>query len=319
VLDSSGSAVEAPLPTYLRDGAFAVAWRRSTPPNHRLKLVTVDRDRRRGGTLNATTTGESAYDPQWAAGPAPALLWSRRTRADALELTTSGLRGVRLPAIPFSEPGATGNAAGLATVSWVDDGRVLVADRTPDGFGAPITVAVGEVDRTRVIRGRGGATLVLWRQETDLMVAARPAGGSFGPGPPRLGEHDGRRAGRAHPHRRGARGRADRGQLAGRGAPARATRRRRRSARAGPVTRPRAARGARRRRHRERVRRLDGRELRARGHRATHRGGGILGPARLLAARTDPSSIPTLAATGEGGAVLAWVAGGDAHARTYRP
>jgi hypothetical protein len=48
-------------------------------------------------------------------------------------------------------------------------------------------------------------------------------------------------------------------------------------------------------------------------------GGGILGAPRLLAARTDPTSTPTLAATREGGAVLAWVAGGDAHARTYRP
>jgi len=55
--------------------------------------VTVDRDGRRGATVNATTTGESAYDPQGVAVPVPALVWSRRTRADALELTPNGLRG----------------------------------------------------------------------------------------------------------------------------------------------------------------------------------------------------------------------------------
>ena len=181
VLDSSRNSVETPVTTYVRDGAFAVAWRRYLAGNHRIRFVSVDRNGRRGGTINATTTGESAYRPEWVAGPAPVLAWSRRMRADALELTPTGLRSVRLPVSPLSEPGATTDANGLATVSWVNDGRVLVSDRGPDGFGPPITVAGGEVNLTRVIRARGGATLVFWRQDTDLMGAARPAGGGFGP------------------------------------------------------------------------------------------------------------------------------------------
>ncbi len=36
--------------------------------------MTVDRDGGRGATINATTTGESAYDPQWVAGPVPTLV-----------------------------------------------------------------------------------------------------------------------------------------------------------------------------------------------------------------------------------------------------
>jgi len=47
--------------------------------------------------------------------------------------------------------------------------------------------------------------------------------------------------------------------------------------------------------------------------------GGILGTPRLLATRSDLTSSPQIAATREGGAVLAWIAGGDVHARTYRP
>jgi hypothetical protein len=82
VLDSARNSVETPIVTYVRDGAFAFAWRRYLSRNHRIRFVTVDRDGRRGATINATTTGESAYDPRWVAGPVPVLAWSRRTRAD---------------------------------------------------------------------------------------------------------------------------------------------------------------------------------------------------------------------------------------------
>lgn len=319
VLDSSRNSVEAPLPAYLRDGAFAVAWRRYSRPNHRLKLVTVDRDGRRDGTLSLTTTGESAYDPQWAAGRAPALLWSRRTRADAIELTRSGLHGVRLPVSPLSEPGATTDATGLSTVSWVDDGRVLVSDRSPGGFGAPATLATGEVDLTRVVRGGGGATLAFWRQDTDLMVAARPAGGSFGPARRVLANttdaaqvavtQTGEVLVVAPVGDSSFVGELQLVRLGGDGTPLDAVR---------PLGRGRRA-----------VLAADGTgsafvawtgESSARAITARRiAAGGIPGPPRRLAARSDRSSSPALAATREGGALLAWIAGGDVHARTYRP
>lgn len=321
VLDSSPNSVETPITTYVRDGAFAVAWRRFLGQNHRIRVATVDRNGRRGATINATTTGESAYDPQWVAGPVPALAWSRRTRADAIELTPTGLRGVRLPVSPLSEPGATTDANGLATVSWVNERerRVLVSDRGPGGFGPPATVATGDVSLTRVIRARGGATLVFWRQDADLMVAARPAGGSFGAARRVLANT----ADAAQVALTGTGevlvvaptgdsslvGDLQLARLGADGAPLGST----------------LALG----RGRRAVLAADGTgsafvawmgESSARAITARRIApGGILGVSRLLAARSDPTSSPTLAATREGGAVAAWVAGGDVHARTYRP
>ena len=320
VLDSSASSVEAPLATYVRDGGFAVAWRRFQSGNHRIQYRGVDRDGRTSGKFNATTTGESAYDPAWIPGPTPALIWSRRTRADAIELSAAaGQRGVRLPSAPLSEPGAAADAEGLATVTWVDDERVLVSDRGASGFGAPQTLATGEVNTTRVVRAAGGATLVFWRQDTNLMVAARPPGGSFGPARQVLASTTdapqvavtgtGEVLAVAPTGDSSFVGQLELARLGADGAPL------------GPV------------RVLGRGRRVqlapDGTgsafvawmgESSARAITARRiAGGGILGVPRALAARTDSTSSPQLAATREGGAVLAWIAGGDVHARTYRP
>ncbi len=319
VLDSSSSSVEAPVTTYVRDGAFAAVWRRYLRPNQRLRMRTVDRNGRGGPTINVTTTGESAYDPAWVSGPVPALLWSRLTRADALELAPTGPRGVRLPVSPRSEPGAATDPDGLATVSWVDQGRVLVSDRGPSGFGPPLTLATGEVNLTRTVRLPGGATLVLWRESTDLMVAARPAGGSFGPARRVLASTtdaaqvvvtrtsevlvvaptgDSSLVGELQLARLGpdgaslgptlSLGRGRRAQLAADGTG---------SAFVAWIGESSA-------------RAITARRI---------ANGGILGAPRPLAARSDLSSTPQIAATREGGAVLAWIAGGDVHARTYRP
>lgn len=226
---------------------------------------------------------------------------------------------MRLPVSPLSEPGATTDANGLATVSWVNDGRVLVSDRGPSGFGPPITVATGDVNLTRVIRARGGATLVFWRQHTDLMVAARPAGGGFGPARLVLASTTdaaqvaltgtGEVLVVAPTGDSSLVGELQLARLGADGAPLGAVRSLGRGRRAvlaadgtgsafvtwmgetsaGAITARRIA------------------------------GGGILGVQRLLAVRSDLTSSPTLAATREGGAVAAWVAGGDVHARTYRP
>ncbi|MBA2349169.1 MAG: hypothetical protein H0V81_12825, partial [Solirubrobacterales bacterium] len=170
--------MDAPLPRYAGDGSFAVVWRRFEGCSHRLRLRTVDRRGRISPTTRLTGGGESAYYPAWADGPGAALQWTRRTRADGAELTADGLRRLRLPAAPLSDPGA---APGLTTISWVDEERVLVSDRDADGYSAPLTLATGEVNLTRTVRVRG-ATLVLWREDTNLMVAARPADGApFGP------------------------------------------------------------------------------------------------------------------------------------------
>jgi len=322
VLDSSRNSVETPIPTYVRDGAFAVAWRRHLARNHRIRFVSVDRDGRRGATINATTTGESAYHPQWVAGPVPVLAWSRRMRADALELTPAGLRGVRLPVSPLSEPGAATDADGLATVSWVNDGRVLVSDRGPGGFAPPITVASGQVNLTRVIRARGGATLVFWRQDTDLMVSARPAGGSFGSARPVLASTTDAaqvaltRTGEvlvvAPTGDRSVVGELRLARLGADGAalgPVRSLGRGRRAALAADGTGSAfvAWMGE------SSARAVSARRIAA---------GGILGAPRVLATRSDPLSGPAgpaLAATREGGAVAAWIDRNDVHARTYRP
>ena len=319
VLDSSPNSVEAPLPAYIRGGSFAIVWRRYYRPTHRLRLTTVDRHGRRGARINLTTTGESAYDPRWVAGPVGALIWSRRTRADAIEFVPTGFRGVRLPVSALSEPGAAGGPDGLATVSWVDEGRVLVADRGADGFGPATVVAAGAVDATRVVRLPGGATLLFWRQDEDLIVAARPAGGSFGA--PRRVLASTTDAAQVAVTRTGevlvvapTGNRSFVGEL--------------RLARLGvdgtPLGPQRSLGSG---RHAALV--ADGTgsafvawtgESSARSVLARRvAAGGILGPPRVLAARTDSASRPALAATREGGAVAAWITGGDVHARSYRP
>lgn len=319
VLDTTTRAVEAPLATYVRDGAFAVAWLRGLGPNVRLRYRTADRAGRLGPKINATTTGSSAFEPAWVPGQVPALLWSRTTRSDALELAPTGPRGVRLPSAPRSEPGAAGGGDGLRTVAWVNDERVLVSDRGAGGFGAPFVLAAGDVNRTRVVRV-GGATLVLWRQGTELTVAARPSDGApFGP--PRLV----------------LAGTTDIAQVAVTGtgevlvlAPVgdsslvgelQLTRLGRDGAALGAV------RALGRGRRAQLVADGTGSAFAAwLGERATRAvtarriaAGGILGPPRRLAVRSDLSSVPALGATHEGGAVLAWVTDGDVHARTYRP
>ena len=319
LLDSSRNLVEAPVSTYVRDGAFSVVWRRFKSPNHRLQSRTIDRAGRPAGTINVTTTGQSAYFPEWTAGPVPVLTWSRRTRADAMELAPTGGRGVRLPVSPLSKPGVATGPDGLATVSWVDDERVLVADRGPEGFAAAVTVATGEVNRTEVLRLPGGATLLFWRQDSDLMVAARPPGGSFGA--PRVvlaSTTDGARVALTRTGEVLVVAPVGDSSFVGE------LRLARLGATGAPLG-PQRSLG----RGRRAVLAADGtgsafvawmgessdRAITAR----RIANGGILGPARLLAARSDPGSSPTLAATREGGAVAAWIAGGDVRARTYRP
>lgn len=312
VLDSSTSAVEAPLPAYERAGRFLVAWRRFQSGNQRIRYRRVTATGRLGGTVDATTTGQSAVLPAWSEGPV--LSWSRRTRTDATSFEAGGPVGLRLPATPLSEPGI---AAGAATVAWVDEGRLLVSDRAGSAFGAPFVLATGEgLNRPRAVRV-GGATLVLWRDGVDLRVAARPSGGVFGAARTVLRDTtdlaqvavtgtgevlvvapvgDSSRVGALTLVRLGAGG-APLG-------PARALGRGRSAQLAADGTGSAFAawmsEGAERS---VTVRRI-----------AT---GGILGAAHVLAARS--SGIPSLATTREGGAVVAWVAGGAVHARTYRP
>lgn len=318
VLDSSPNSVEAPISTYVRDGGFAVAWRRFTSTNQRIQYRKVNRDGRTSGKFNATTTGESAYDPAWVPGTTPALIWSRQTRADAIELSPTGLRGVRLPVAPRSEPGAATDANGLATVSWVNNERVLVSDRGPAGFGAPLTLATGEVNRTAVARV-AGATLVFWRQDTNLLVAARPPGGSFGP--PREVLANTTDAAQVAVTRTGEVlvvaptgdssfvGQLQLARLGADGAPLGAVK---------PLGRGRRAQLAADGTGSAFVAWMSESSTRAITVRRIA-AGGILGVPRPLAARQDITSSPQLAATREGGAVLAWIVGGDVHARTYRP
>jgi hypothetical protein len=318
VLDRSTHALEAPLPQYVRGGAFAAAWRRYASPSQRIELNTIDRDGHAGGTDQLTGPSQSAGFPLWVPGPVPSLLWSRDTRADAVELATTGLRGVQLPATPKSEPAGASDAAGLAAVSWVHDGSVLVADRTPGGFGPPIIVATGEVSSTQLVRVHG-ATLVFWRQDADLMVAARPPGGTFGAPRVVLAQTsdeatavvtgteevlvtdlvgDSSRTGQVQLARLGADGAA-----------------------LGPVTvlgRGRAVQLTADGTGSAFVAWMSERSTRAISVRRVA-AGGIFGDIHVLTSREDPTSRPTLASTKEGGAVVAWVRGGDVQATTYRP
>ena len=220
---------------------------------------------------------------------------------------------------PRSRAGTATGPDGLATVSWVDSSRVLVSDRGPDGFGAPVVVATGDVNRTRVLRLPGGTTLVFWRQTTDLMVSARPPGGDFGP--PRLvlaGTTDAAQVALtgtgevlvlAPVGDSSLVGALQLARLGADGAPLGPTRTLGRGRRA--------------------VLAADGTgsafaawigESSARAVSAVRiANGGIVGTPRILATRSDLASRPTLAATREGGAVAAWIASGDVHARLYQP
>lgn len=320
VLDAqTGHAVEAALPAYAGAGAFDVAWRRYRAGTHRIRHRVIDRNRHLGATFELTTTGESAYDPTWVLGASRALIWSRRTRADGVEFLATGPRGVRLPVTPLSEPGAATNANGLATVAWVDAGRVLVSDRTPSGFSPALPLATGNVDRTRVVRA-GAATLVLWRQDTNLMVAARPSdGAAFGPAREVLASTTdapqvtvtgtGEVLAVAPVGDSSSTGALQLARLGADGAPLGPTI---------PLGRGRAARLVADGTGSAFVAWLGESSARAVSVRRIAPGG-ILGREMRLAERSDSPGAPALGATREGGAVLAWIAGGDVHARTYRP
>ena len=318
VLDRSARPLGTPVATPLRGGAFGVAWLRSAAGANRVRLTTVDREGRRGPTIAATTSGQPAYDLEWVPGPVPVLTWSRESRADGLELAPTGPRAVRLPSSPRSEPGLVADTAGLATVTWIDAARVLVSDRSGRSFTQPLNLSMGDVNRTEVVRATG-ATLVFWRQGSDLMVASRPDGGSFGP--PRLLLTETTDAARVAVTALGdvlvvapVGDSSNVGLL--------------QLLRLGPDGTPRLPPQA---LGRGRLAQLavDGRggafvawmgESAARTITARRipAGDGLGAPVRL-AARTDFGRRPTLAATREGGAVAAWVAGGAVHARTYAP
>ncbi len=319
----AGHSVESPLPAYAGNGAFDLVWRRFRGDTHRIRHRVVDRDRRLGATFELTTTGESAYDPMWVEGASRSLVWSRRTRADGVDFAATGPRGVRLPSAPLSHPGADTDATGLATLAWVNDGRVLISDRGPDAgpFGAPVVLATDpDANRAAVLRGPGGSTLVFWRSGVDLVVAVRaPGAAAFGArrtvlagttDAPQLaltgtGEvlvvapvGDSSLVGAETLVRLGADG-APLGPplVLGRGRAAQLAADGTGSAFVAWMS--------------------EGAERAVTARRIAP--GGILGAPRLLAARSDQRSRPALAATREGGAVAAWIAGGDVHARTYRP
>lgn len=189
VVDSSQHLVSDPTLAFLdHRGSLAFAWRRFLDGNHRIRGLVVSPGLRARSAETLTGVGESAYSPTFIHSPKSletvALSWSRRTRSELSNLSTSGYaRPVTVAAAPIVAVQVAYDGAGAQVAVWSDGADILEAER-PAGalaFGPPrivVTVANATVVTTSM---PNGAVAAIWASGGILTAAVRPPGGQFTP------------------------------------------------------------------------------------------------------------------------------------------